>query len=222
MLRLFHFHLLNLHQSTLICMESAAKWLEFKCLKERLVFLRYVFQLMQQCHVYYPCQYSMMQLFIWQEELKSSEDFQPSSKCCKEIADFVTENSDPLLPMRKKNRKSCCLWKLLRRMRCSKLSWFCCWCCDCFSGCCNRNRKQNKCKCSSCLQSINFSLTNWCYCYDKKSHCCKHLCGCNNCCCILPGCNFRWPFSCCFCKCSCSCTCPSFPKVPSCCGCTKC
>ncbi|CAI8589750.1 unnamed protein product [Vicia faba] len=157
-----------------------------------------------------------------EEELKSSEDFQPSSKCCKEIADFVTENSDPLLPMRKKNRKSCCLWKLLRRMRCSKLSWFCCWCCDCFSGCCNRNRKQNKCKCSSCLPSINFSLTNWCYCCDKKSHCCKHLCGCNNCCCILPGCNFRWPFSCCFCKCSCSCTCPSFPKVPSCCGCTKC
>ncbi|XP_058727742.1 guanine nucleotide-binding protein subunit gamma 3-like [Vicia villosa] len=49
-----------------------------------------------------------------EEELKSSEGFQPSSKCCKEIADFVTANSDPLLPMRKKNRKSCCLGKWLR------------------------------------------------------------------------------------------------------------
>ncbi|KAI5445600.1 guanine nucleotide-binding protein subunit gamma 3 [Lathyrus oleraceus] len=156
-----------------------------------------------------------------EEELKSSEGFQPSSKCCKEIADFVTANSDPLLPMRKKNRKSCCLRKWLRRMRCLNLSWICCWCCDCFSGFCNR--KQNNCKCNSCRPSINCSVRNWCYCCDKKSHCCKDFCGCNNCCCTLPGCNFRWPFSsCCVCKCSCSCTCPSFPKFPSCCCCTKC
>lgn len=107
------------------------------------------------------------------------------------------------------------------RMRCLNLSWICCWCCDCFSGFCNR--KQNNCKCNSCRPSINCSVRNWCYCCDKKSHCCKDFCGCNNCCCTLPGCNFRWPFSsCCVCKCSCSCTCPSFPKFPSCCCCTKC
>ncbi|RDY03491.1 Guanine nucleotide-binding protein subunit gamma 3, partial [Mucuna pruriens] len=41
-----------------------------------------------------------------EEELKSSEGLQPASRCCKEIADFVMANSDPLLPMCKKNRRS--------------------------------------------------------------------------------------------------------------------
>ncbi|RDX84672.1 Guanine nucleotide-binding protein subunit gamma 3, partial [Mucuna pruriens] len=33
-----------------------------------------------------------------EEELKSVEGLQPASRCCKEIADYVMANSDPLLP----------------------------------------------------------------------------------------------------------------------------
>ncbi|RYR20257.1 hypothetical protein Ahy_B03g065348 [Arachis hypogaea] len=33
-----------------------------------------------------------------EEELKSSEGFQPASRCCKEIDDFVMAKADPLLP----------------------------------------------------------------------------------------------------------------------------
>ncbi|KAH1201102.1 Guanine nucleotide-binding protein subunit gamma 3 [Glycine max] len=33
-----------------------------------------------------------------EEELKSVEGLQPASRCCKEIADYVMANADPLLP----------------------------------------------------------------------------------------------------------------------------
>ncbi|EXB38968.1 hypothetical protein L484_027404 [Morus notabilis] len=33
-----------------------------------------------------------------QEELKSAERIQPSSRCCKEITEFVVSNPDPLIP----------------------------------------------------------------------------------------------------------------------------
>ncbi|RYR11354.1 hypothetical protein Ahy_B04g068908 [Arachis hypogaea] len=46
-------------------------------------------------------------------ELKNVEALQPASACCKEVADFVVANSDPLLPSSKKNRKSCRFWKWL-------------------------------------------------------------------------------------------------------------
>ncbi|XWS26583.1 hypothetical protein CRYUN_Cryun26dG0043200 [Craigia yunnanensis] len=48
-----------------------------------------------------------------EEELKSVEDLQPASRCCKEVTDFVMENSDPLIPTSRKNRKSCRFWKWL-------------------------------------------------------------------------------------------------------------
>ncbi|KAK2412388.1 guanine nucleotide-binding protein subunit gamma [Trifolium repens] len=51
-----------------------------------------------------------------EEELKSVEGLQPASKCCKELADYVVANSDPLLPSNKKNRRSCRFWKWLSRM----------------------------------------------------------------------------------------------------------
>ncbi|TKY72874.1 Guanine nucleotide-binding protein subunit gamma 3 [Spatholobus suberectus] len=65
-----------------------------------------------------------------EEELKSSEGLQPASRCCKEIADFVMANSDPLLPTSKKNRQSCSFWKWLCGIPCFNLSWICRWCCD--------------------------------------------------------------------------------------------
>ncbi|KAH1209517.1 Guanine nucleotide-binding protein subunit gamma 3 [Glycine max] len=42
-----------------------------------------------------------------EEELKSSEGLQPASRCCKEIADFVMANSDPLLPTRTTSHVAC-------------------------------------------------------------------------------------------------------------------
>ncbi|XP_061368559.1 guanine nucleotide-binding protein subunit gamma 3-like [Gastrolobium bilobum] len=161
-----------------------------------------------------------------EEELKSSEGLQPASRCCKEIADFVMANSDPVLPTSKKNRRSCSFWKWLCGMPCFNLSWIFCWCCD---GC-SEHLKWPSCCChckpccnwiSSCLPSINCSLPKWGCCSGQKSHCCKDKCGCKNCC-IVPSCNFGWPFpSCCLCKCSCSCSCPSCPKIRPCCCCTK-
>ncbi|XP_061995389.1 guanine nucleotide-binding protein subunit gamma 4-like isoform X3 [Rosa rugosa] len=51
--------------------------------------------------------------FLLLEELKSVECLQPASRCCKEIADFVTANPDPLIPTNRKKRRSCCFWKWL-------------------------------------------------------------------------------------------------------------
>ncbi|KAK2358591.1 guanine nucleotide-binding protein subunit gamma [Trifolium repens] len=60
-----------------------------------------------------------------EEELKSVEGLQPASKCCKELAEYVVANSDPLLPSNKKNRRSCRFWKWLCGMPCFNLSWIC-------------------------------------------------------------------------------------------------
>ncbi|KAH1041902.1 hypothetical protein GLYMA_09G070100v4 [Glycine max] len=157
-----------------------------------------------------------------EEELKSSEGLQPASRCCKEIADFVMANSDPLLPTSKKNHRSCSFWKWLD-IPCFNLSWICHWCCDgCFehqnmSSCCSHCMPCNC--CSSCLPSTNCSC-----CPNGISHCCKDSCGCKICC-TLPSCNIGWPFpSCCICKCSCSCSWSGpkkCPKVRPCCCCTN-
>ncbi|KAI4344617.1 hypothetical protein L6164_011822 [Bauhinia variegata] len=48
-----------------------------------------------------------------EEELKSVQGLQPASRCCKEVAEFVLANSDPLLPTTKKSRRSCRFWKWL-------------------------------------------------------------------------------------------------------------
>ncbi|CAB4318503.1 unnamed protein product [Prunus armeniaca] len=48
-----------------------------------------------------------------EEELKSVERLQPSSRCCKEVADFVAANPDPLIPTNRKKRRSCRFWKWL-------------------------------------------------------------------------------------------------------------
>ncbi|KAJ4834711.1 hypothetical protein Tsubulata_007666 [Turnera subulata] len=59
-----------------------------------------------------------------EEELKSVQGFQPASRCCKEVTDFVVSNPDPLIPTYRKNRKSCRFWKWL---------WYCCLSfCSCF------------------------------------------------------------------------------------------
>ncbi|KAE9604671.1 putative G-protein gamma [Lupinus albus] len=121
-----------------------------------------------------------------QEELKSCEGLEQASKCCKEIADFVMENSDPLLPMNNKSNKSNSFWKWLCWIPCFNMSWICCWYCDgCFPRCCY-NCKSLSCNCDFLSMK---------------------------CCIPSSWCNFLCPFihKCCTCKCCWFCL--SCPKV---------
>ncbi|KAG6599538.1 Guanine nucleotide-binding protein subunit gamma 3, partial [Cucurbita argyrosperma subsp. sororia] len=58
-------------------------------------------------------------MFVEQEELKSTEGLPPASRCCKEVADHVIANSDPLIPTYKKHRRRCQFWKWLCGFPCS-------------------------------------------------------------------------------------------------------
>ncbi|KAH6807114.1 guanine nucleotide-binding protein subunit gamma [Perilla frutescens var. frutescens] len=64
-----------------------------------------------------------------EEELKSVERIPPASRSCKEVADFVIGNVDPLIPTIKKTRRSCRFWKWLCGVCCFDISWNCC--CSC-------------------------------------------------------------------------------------------
>ncbi|KAJ4951940.1 hypothetical protein NE237_028772 [Protea cynaroides] len=61
-----------------------------------------------------------------EEELKSLEDLPPSSRCCKEVGDFVGDNPDPLISVDQKIRRSHRIWKWLCGKSCFNLSWICC------------------------------------------------------------------------------------------------
>ncbi|KAJ7955996.1 guanine nucleotide-binding protein subunit gamma 3-like [Quillaja saponaria] len=149
-------------------------------------------------------------------DLKSVEGLQPASRCCKEVADFVLANSDPLLHTNQKNRWSCGLWKWLCRIPCLNLSWICC---CCYSGCSLQLELPRYCDSNfcSCLPSCSCSLPKWWCCSCPRPHCCKQSCCCQNC----------WIFQCftsCCPDCSCcrwKCSCPTCPKVRQCCCCTE-
>ncbi|XP_050379618.1 guanine nucleotide-binding protein subunit gamma 3 [Argentina anserina] len=184
-----------------------------------------------------------------EEELKSIERLQPASRCCKEIADFVTANPDPLIPTNRKKRRSCRFWKWLCGMPCFSLSSICCcFCCDgcplhlemprcsccgscsgsCSNSCCSSSCCGScsglccgPCSCKSCFSCP--SLPKWrCCCSCPKSDCCKsNSCLCNKNCYSLPSCS---------CSCSCpdcsclncfkwKCSCPKCPKLRPCCCC---
>ncbi|XP_015931583.1 guanine nucleotide-binding protein subunit gamma 3 isoform X2 [Arachis duranensis] len=167
-------------------------------------------------------------------ELKNVEALQPASACCKEVADFVVANSDPLLPSSKKNHRSCRFWKWLCGLPCLNLSWICC-CCFCCEGfpvhlklpSCHCCRPCSCCSCScNCLPSINCSLPKWlccCLCPTSSSNCCKG----SNCCSFSKSSCCKWS-SCCSCsrsKCckwrrrSCfSCSCPESKCCQGSCG----
>ncbi|XP_039051214.1 guanine nucleotide-binding protein subunit gamma 3-like [Hibiscus syriacus] len=79
-----------------------------------------------------------------EEELKSVEGFQPASRSCKEVTDFVMENSDPYIPpltfyffvsTNRKNRKSCGFRRWLCGLPCCNLQCLCCCCNSGFSRC---------------------------------------------------------------------------------------
>ncbi|KAM5547192.1 guanine nucleotide-binding protein subunit gamma 3 [Rosa sericea] len=181
-----------------------------------------------------------------EEELKSVERLQPASRCCKEIADFVTANPDPLIPTNRKKRRSCRFWKWLCGMPCFSLSSICCCCCcdgcslhlemprcsccgSCSGKCCGSCSGKccgscsgsccGPCNCNSCFSCP--SLPKWrCCCSCPRSRCCKtSSCSCSRNCCILPSCSCSCP------DCSClncfkwKCSCPKCPKVRPCCCC---
>ncbi|KAI9113980.1 hypothetical protein K1719_015231 [Acacia pycnantha] len=171
-----------------------------------------------------------------EEELKSVETLQPASRCCKEIADFVVANSDPLLPTNTKDHRSSRFWKwLCSGMACWKLSWVWCWCCE--ESCCGNLKWGHCCSeceggrsswipcmscCCCCLPKQQWASCRWCIstCWScPKSNCC----GQGRCCIPQSCCSFQCDScpSCCTCKCSCSCSCPTCPKVRPVCSCTN-
>ncbi|XP_027173984.1 guanine nucleotide-binding protein subunit gamma 3 [Coffea eugenioides] len=56
-----------------------------------------------------------------EDELKFVEGLQPASRSCKDVADYVTANSDPLMPATKRVHRSCCFWKWLWPNMCIKV-----------------------------------------------------------------------------------------------------
>ncbi|XP_020677200.1 guanine nucleotide-binding protein subunit gamma 3 [Dendrobium catenatum] len=141
------------------------------------------------------------EILFLEEELQSLEEAQPVSRCCNEVDEFVQKKADPLIPQKKKKRKSCSFIKSLRSNLCCNFSWLCCSC-----PCSFRLRKPRQCvfdnlnNCSSCTGNHGCSCCNSC----KK-------------CCTLPHCHFP-SFTCP--RCSCGCVwycCPSCKEKRSCC-----
>ncbi|XP_022843296.1 guanine nucleotide-binding protein subunit gamma 3-like isoform X1 [Olea europaea var. sylvestris] len=156
-----------------------------------------------------------------EEELKSVEGLQPASQSCKEIADFVTGNSDPLIPTRmKKVHKSRRFWKWLRGTSCFNIPWICYCpkcprlhmphCCDC--NLCNLDPciccSMPKCHCSSCFNTRCCNMCDGscrlCHCIPKCPSCSIYFCFPRKCTCWYPKCpkvNICSPCdkSCCYC-----------------------
>ncbi|EYU28324.1 hypothetical protein ABFS82_12G129100 [Erythranthe guttata] len=138
-----------------------------------------------------------------EEELKSIEGLQLASRSCKEVADFVMANVDPLIPTNKKIRRSRRFWKWLCGISCFTVSWSCCCCC---------------CNCSSQLE-----IPRCCKCTTDVCNCCSKLCVK----CRMPKCNCFSSTKCCSeskCGLNCGCCCCKLPKCPSCtsCSCFSC
>ncbi|KAA8523333.1 hypothetical protein F0562_009756 [Nyssa sinensis] len=82
-----------------------------------------------------------------EDELKSIDGLQSASRCCKEVADFVVANSDPLIPESQKIHRSCRFWKwLCGASSCFNFSWICCY------GCCPHLEVPHCCRCNLFVQ----------------------------------------------------------------------
>ncbi|XP_077230349.1 guanine nucleotide-binding protein subunit gamma 3-like isoform X2 [Tasmannia lanceolata] len=133
-----------------------------------------------------------------EEELRSVEALQPASRCCKEVNEFVGTNPDPLIPLNRKIRRSCRIWKWLRARSHFYLSWICC-----SSGCALHVERPH---CPSCP-----SKSSWCCC-RPRCHC--HRCFHSLCCCCCYFCEKSSCSPCCVLPtlscpdCSFSCVCP--------------
>ncbi|KAK9715648.1 hypothetical protein RND81_06G179400 [Saponaria officinalis] len=145
-----------------------------------------------------------------EEELKFVEGLQPASRSCKEIVDYVSANSDPIIPINKKIRKSCRLRKWLCGSSCANRSWCCC-----CTGCSIKIKVPDCCCCSfkECCSCMRCSLPK-CRCWCNPCFCC---CTKNACCCSFKS----IPCSNC-CRCNCKCSCPKCPSCSDLCGCFGC
>ncbi|CAF2136851.1 BnaA02g05000D [Brassica napus] len=151
-------------------------------------------------------------------KIKFVEGLQPSSRCCKEVSDFVVANSDPMIPAQRKSRRHCRFWKWLC-FPCLSVASFCC-CCRSECSCHLRKPKCCNSTCCSCVGSKCFNgscCSNSCCC--PKPSCPKCLscpsCSCfRGCCCSCPD------LCCCIPTCFRSCSRPScLNKKSSCCSC---
>ncbi|KAL1808923.1 hypothetical protein ACET3Z_025913 [Daucus carota] len=104
-----------------------------------------------------------------QEELESVGRIQTASLSCKEVADFVIANADPLVTVSHKVRRPHWIWRwLCGKYSCFNLSRICC-CCGCFL-----HYRQ-----SDCSTPKSQSCMNTCWPCCGKSYCCD--CGSPSC-----------------------------------------
>ncbi|KAL9463670.1 hypothetical protein AB3S75_001477 [Citrus x aurantiifolia] len=142
---------------------------------------------------------------LLQEELKSVEDVQPASICCKEVDDFVGAKPDPLVAIKQESHKPNPFWKSLWGKFCSSLMWICCStrclhhlqilnCCKCDVSChphCHICICSEKVTCQEWRKCMGLScLHNACCCFKSGHNCTKvNLCSnlakcCSNTCCL--------------------------------------
>ncbi|WCJ39398.1 hypothetical protein M5689_020389 [Euphorbia peplus] len=119
---------------------------------------------------------------LLQEELKSIDELQPASRCCKELDDFVAAKMDPFMALNEETPKSNFCWKMF----CYPWTW-------CFSGfktpkCCSCNFKLCRCCKNSCKSTCGVSCLFCCFnssicncknvnfCCNSSKPCCKTCC----------------------------------------------
>ncbi|XP_058206533.1 guanine nucleotide-binding protein subunit gamma 3-like [Rhododendron vialii] len=145
-----------------------------------------------------------------EEELKFVHGLQPASRSCKEVADFVVANSDPLITSNRKIQRSCRFWKWLCRATCLNFSWICC------VGCIPRRERPRCCSCNlrGCCLCFSCLVPKRGCCPCPRSRCLDSF-SCSSSCCF-PRCP-----SCPDCSCRCRCSCPNCLKANPCFCCTK-
>ncbi|GAA0155458.1 hypothetical protein LIER_13180 [Lithospermum erythrorhizon] len=130
------------------------------------------------------------EIAILEEEIKALDGIPLASSCCKELDDFVEENTDPLVfEINEEVVTSNCFHKRQGQKSGTKFSWNCSLCCS-FAGhtqCCScpiLDETECSCsRCSSCLKSCTLKLfCPCCSCCMSKS-CCRNMKRCLCCCC---------------------------------------
>ncbi|PSS20765.1 Guanine nucleotide-binding protein subunit gamma 3 like [Actinidia chinensis var. chinensis] len=151
-----------------------------------------------------------------EEEVKYVQGLQPASLTCKEVADFVVANSDPLMPVDRKIRRSRRIWKSLCGASCFNFTWICCF------GCTPRLKIPYCCFCNlrNCPSCFRCPIPKYQCCPCPRLRCLDKIsCGSQKCCVSrCPSC----PNCPCPCPCRWKCYIPKCPKVSlCCCSCTK-
>ncbi|KAK9734448.1 hypothetical protein RND81_04G140400 [Saponaria officinalis] len=117
-----------------------------------------------------------------QEELKSLEGAQPTSRCCKELNEFLATKPDPFITINQKASESDCSWTII-------------------SGCCESENARNqqaeearRCCCSRKSSCCGCCGSKDCSCFKQK--CCCFKSGRSSNCCKVKLCKFCAMSSC--------------------------